>query len=120
MAEQAEPSRAAAAHERAVARHRARGKLLASERIALLVDEGTALLELSPDAATGMYGDEVPGAGIASAIGMVSGRLAVIVANDATIKGGTYFPISVRKHLRAQRIAVDNRLPCIYLVDSGG
>jgi len=101
-------------------RHRARGKLLVRERIDLLLDPGAAFLELSALAAYDMYGGEVPGAGIVTGIGRVSGRLCVIVANDATVKGGTYYPISVKKHLRAQEIAAENRLPCIYLVDSGG
>ena len=101
-------------------RHRARGKLLVRERIDLLLDPGAAFLELSALAAYEMYGGEVPGAGIVTGIGRVSGRLCVIVANDATVKGGTYYPISVKKHLRAQEIAAENRLPCIYLVDSGG
>jgi 3-methylcrotonyl-CoA carboxylase beta subunit len=101
-------------------RHRARGKLLVRERIDLLLDPGAAFLELSPLAAYDMYGGEVPGAGIVTGIGRVSGCLCVIVANDATVKGGTYYPISVKKHLRAQEIAAENQLPCIYLVDSGG
>jgi len=101
-------------------RHRARGKLLPRERIDLLLDPGTPFLELSALAAFDMYGGEVPGAGIVSGIGRVSGCQCVIVANDATVKGGTYYPISVKKHLRAQEIAADNHLPCIYLVDSGG
>jgi 3-methylcrotonyl-CoA carboxylase beta subunit len=101
-------------------RHRARGKLLVRERIDLLLDPGAAFLELSALAAYDMYGGEVPGAGIVTGIGRVSGYLCVIVANDATVKGGTYYPISVKKHLRAQEIAAENQLPCIYLVDSGG
>jgi 3-methylcrotonyl-CoA carboxylase beta subunit len=101
-------------------RHRARGKMLARERIELLVDPGSAWLELSALAAYGMYGGEVPGAGIVTGIGRVSGCQCVIVANDATVKGGTYYPITVKKHLRAQEIAAENHLPCIYLVDSGG
>jgi len=101
-------------------RHRARGKLLARERIDLLLDPGAPFLELSALAAYGMYGGEVPGAGIVTGIGRVSGCQCVIVANDATVKGGTYYPISVKKHLRAQEIAAENHLPCIYLVDSGG
>jgi 3-methylcrotonyl-CoA carboxylase beta subunit len=101
-------------------RHRARGKLLVRERIDLLLDPGAAFLELSALAAYDMYGGEVPGAGIVTGIGRVSGCLCVIVANDATVKGGTYYPISVKKHLRAQEIAAENQLPCIYLVDSGG
>jgi 3-methylcrotonyl-CoA carboxylase beta subunit len=106
--------------EEARRRHLARGKLLVRERIDALVDPGTPLLELSQLAAYGMYGNEVPAAGIVTAIGHVSGQECVIVANDATVKGGTYYPITVKKHLRAQEIARENRLPCIYLVDSGG
>ena len=104
----------------AVARHRGRGKLLPRERIHRLIDPGTAFLELSPLAAYGMYDDDAPGAGMVTGIGMVCGRECVVVANDATVKGGTYYPITVKKHLRAQEIALENRLPCIYLVDSGG
>jgi 3-methylcrotonyl-CoA carboxylase beta subunit len=106
--------------EEARQKHLARGKLLARDRIGALLDPGTALLELSPLAAYGMYGNEVPAAGIITCIGQVSGRECVIVANDATVKGGTYYPMTVKKHLRAQEIAQQNRLPCIYLVDSGG
>ncbi|WP_280261633.1 carboxyl transferase domain-containing protein [Nocardia wallacei] len=101
-------------------RHVARGKLLPRQRVDQLLDSGSPFLELSPLAATGMYGDDCPGAGIISGIGRVSGRECVIVANDATVKGGTYYPISVKKHLRAQEVALQNRLPCLYLVDSGG
>jgi len=101
-------------------RHRARGKLLARERIDLLLDPGAPFLELSALAAYDMYGGEVPAAGIVTGIGRVSGCECVIVANDATVKGGTYYPITVKKHLRAQEIAAENQLPCIYLVDSGG
>jgi 3-methylcrotonyl-CoA carboxylase beta subunit len=101
-------------------RHVARGKLLPRDRVDRLVDAGSPFLELSPLAATGMYDDECPGAGIITGIGRVSGRECVIVANDATVKGGTYYPITVKKHLRAQEVALQNRLPCIYLVDSGG
>jgi 3-methylcrotonyl-CoA carboxylase beta subunit len=106
--------------EKAVERHRGRGKLTARERIAGLCDSGTEFLELSPLAAHGMYDDAAPGAGIVAGIGTVSGRRCVIAANDATVKGGTYYPITVKKHLRAQEVALQNRLPCIYLVDSGG
>ena len=106
--------------ERAVERHHARGKLLARERIERLLDPASPFLELSPLAATGMYGDEAPGAGIVTGIGRVAGREVAIAANDATVKGGSYYPITVKKHLRAQEIAEQNRLPCIYLVDSGG
>jgi len=101
-------------------RHRARGKLLVRERIERLVDPGSAFLELSPLAAWGLYGGEIHAAGIVTGIGRVSGRDCVIVANDATVQGGTYFPLTVKKHLRAQEIAEANRLPCLYLVDSGG
>ena len=104
----------------AVVRHRARGKLLARERVDRLVDPGSAFLELSALAAWDCYQDEAPAAGIVTGIGMVEGRQCVIVANDATVKGGTYFPLTVKKHLRAQEVALQNRLPCIYLVDSGG
>ena len=101
-------------------RHVGRGKLLVRDRIALLLDAGAPFLELSQLAANGLYDDEVPGAGIVTGIGRVSGRDCMIVANDATVKGGTYFPMTVKKHLRAQAIARDNRLPCLNLVDSGG
>jgi 3-methylcrotonyl-CoA carboxylase beta subunit/propionyl-CoA carboxylase len=104
----------------AIARHRARGKLLARERIARLLDPGAPFLELSTLAAEGLYGGEAPAAGIVTGIGTVQGREVMIVANDATVKGGTYYPITVKKHVRAQEIAEANRLPCIYLVDSGG
>ncbi len=106
--------------EEARKRHVARGKLLPRDRVTLLLDPGTPFLELSQLAAYGMYGDEAPCAGIITGVGRVSGRECVIVCNDATVKGGTYYPITVKKHLRAQEIARDNRLPCIYLVDSGG
>ncbi|MDQ6835122.1 MAG: methylcrotonoyl-CoA carboxylase [Actinomycetota bacterium] len=104
----------------AAERHTARGKLLPRERVARLLDRGAPFLELSTLAAHGMYEDQAPGAGIITGIGRVSGREVMIVCNDATVKGGTYFPITVRKHTRAQEIALQNRLPCIYLVDSGG
>jgi acetyl-CoA carboxylase carboxyltransferase component len=106
--------------EEARTRHVSRGKLLVRDRIATLLDEGTAFLELSPLAADNVYADDVPGAGIVTGIGRVSGREVMIVANDATVKGGTYYPLTVKKHLRAQEIAQENHLPCIYLVDSGG
>ena len=106
--------------EASVERHRSRGKLPARERIDLLVDPDTAFLELSPLAAWDVYDGQAPSAGIVTGIGVVEGRECVIVANDATVKGGTYFPLTVKKHLRAQEIAEQNRLPCIYLVDSGG
>ncbi|MFC4604972.1 carboxyl transferase domain-containing protein [Rhodococcus kronopolitis] len=101
-------------------RHLDRGKLLPRERVNTLLDPGSAFLEFSPLAANGMYDDQSPGAGIITGIGRVSGRECVIVANDATVKGGTYYPMTVKKHLRAQEIALQNNLPCIYLVDSGG
>lgn len=103
-----------------IAKHKSRGKLLARERIESLLDAGSPFLEFSTLAANGMYDDQAPGAGIVTGIGRIQGRLAVIVANDATVKGGTYFPMTVKKHLRAQEIARENRLPCVYLVDSGG
>ena len=106
--------------ERSVERHRSRGKLTARDRIDALLDPDTAFLELSPLAATGVYDDEPASAGIVTGIGTVHGRLVMLVANDATVKGGTYYPLTVKKHLRAQEIAQQNRLPCIYLVDSGG
>src|SRR4030081_285000 len=102
------------------ARHTARGKMLARERVDLLVDPGTAFLELSPLAAYGLYGGDVHSASIVTGVGRVMGRECMIVANDATIKGGTYYPMTVKKHLRAQDIARQNNLPCIYMVDSGG
>jgi len=106
--------------EAARAKHLARGKLLPRERVQTLLDPGTPFLELSPLAAFGLYDDEAPGAGVITGIGRVSGVECVIVCNDATVKGGTYFPLTVKKHLRAQEIARENRLPCVYLVDSGG
>lgn len=115
--------------EAAREKHLARGKLLARDRVDRLLDPGSPFLELAPLAATGMYGapdaapdapDAVPSAGVVAGIGRVSGRLCMIVANDATVKGGTYYPITVKKHLRAQTVARENRLPCVYLVDSGG
>src|SRR3984893_4567247 len=101
-------------------RHQGRGKLLARERIRLLLDPGSPFLELSAFAAYQMYDGAVPAAGIVTGIGRIAGRECVVIANDATVKGGTYFPMTVKKHLRAQEIARDNRLPCLYLVDSGG
>jgi len=101
-------------------RHRQQGKLPARERIAQLIDPGTPFLELSALAAWDVYDDDAPSAGIVTGIGRVSGREVIIVANDATVKGGTYYPITVKKHVRAQQIALENRLPCVYLVDSGG
>jgi 3-methylcrotonyl-CoA carboxylase beta subunit len=101
-------------------RHVARGKLLPRDRVDVLLDRGSPFLELSPLAAHGMYDDEAPGAGIITGVGRVSGRECLIIANDATVKGGTYYPMTVKKHLRAQEVALSNRLPCVYLVDSGG
>ncbi len=106
--------------DEATRRHRERGKLTARERVERLVDRGSAFLELSPLAANEMYDGQAPAAGIVTGIGPIHGSPCVIVANDATVKGGTYFPVTVKKHLRAQEIALENRLPCIYLVDSGG
>ena len=103
-----------------VERHREQGKLPVRERIARLLDPRSPFLELSPLAANGMYDGDAPGAGLVTGIGRVSGREVLIVANDATVKGGTYFPMTVKKHVRAQEIALQNRLPCVYLVDSGG
>ena len=101
-------------------RHAARGKLLPRDRVEALLDPGAPFLELSPLAAAGMYDDECPAAGLITGVGVVAGRRCVVVANDATVKGGTYYPMTVKKHLRAQEVAGQNRLPCIYLVDSGG
>src|SRR5213080_1406582 len=101
-------------------RHREQGKLPVRDRIARLLDRGSPFLELSPLAAFGLYDDEAPAAGLLTGVGRISGREVMIVANDATVKGGTYLPITVKKHLRAQNIALQNRLPCVYLVDSGG
>ena len=106
--------------EEARRKHLGRGKLLPRERVQRLLDPGTPFLELSQLAAYGMYHDAAPGAGVITGIGRISGKECVIVCNDATVKGGTYYPISVKKHLRAQEIAEQNRLPCVYLVDSGG
>src|SRR5436309_2591210 len=112
--------RGAAGDERSIARHRERGKLPVRERIERLIDPGSAFLELSALAAAGLYEDEAPGAGIVTGIGLVEGVECLVVANDATVKGGTYFPMTVKKHLRAQEVAFENRLPCLHLVDSGG
>jgi acetyl-CoA carboxylase carboxyltransferase component len=106
--------------EKYLQRHREQGKLPVRERIDRLLDPGSPFLELSPLAAFGMYDGEVPAAGIVTGLGRVSGREVLIVANDATVKGGTYHPMTVKKHLRAQQVALENRLPCLYLVDSGG
>jgi 3-methylcrotonyl-CoA carboxylase beta subunit len=107
-------------NEKTRARHVARGKLLPRERVMALIDPGSPFLELSPLAANGMYEDAIHGAGLITGIGRVEGREVVIVCNDSTIKGGTYYPMTVKKHLRAQEVAAQNRLPCVYLVDSGG
>jgi 3-methylcrotonyl-CoA carboxylase beta subunit len=104
----------------ALAKHRARNKLTARERIDALIDPNTPFLEVAPLAAYGMYGNEAPCAGVVAGVGVIHGKECMIIANDATVKGGTYFPITVKKHLRAQEIALENRLPCLYLVDSGG
>src|SRR5258708_5668899 len=101
-------------------KHTKAGKLLARERIAALLDAGSPFLELSPLAAQGVYGEALPGAGLITGIGRVSSRECMVVANDPTVKGGTYYPLTVKKHLRAQEIAAENALPCIYLVESGG
>jgi 3-methylcrotonyl-CoA carboxylase beta subunit len=111
---------AAGGGEKAVERHRSRGKLTARERIDLLVDPATAFLELNALAAWELYDGDAPSAGIVTGIGVVEGRQCVVVANDATVKGGSYYPLTVKKHLRAQEVARQNRLPCLYLVDSGG
>ena len=106
--------------EAAQRKHTERGKLLARDRILVLLDAGSPFLEIAPLAAEDMYDGEAPSAGVVAGIGQVQGKLVMIIANDATVKGGTYFPITVKKHLRAQEIAADNHLPCVYLVDSGG
>jgi len=106
--------------EKATERHRSRGKLTARERVDRLVDPGGAFLELNALAAWELYDGAAPAAGIVTGIGVVGGRECVIVANDATVKGGSYYPLTVKKHLRAQEVAEQNRLPCLYLVDSGG
>lgn len=106
--------------ERSRRRHVERGKLLPRDRVDGLLDPGSRFLELSPLAANGLYDDQAPAAGLITGVGRVSGRECVIVANDATVKGGTYYPVTVKKHLRAQEVALHNRLPCVYLVDSGG
>jgi 3-methylcrotonyl-CoA carboxylase beta subunit len=111
---------AAGGGERSRARHTERGKLLPRDRVDKLVDPGSPFLELSPLAAHGLYDGDAPAAGIITGVGRVAGREVVVVANDATVKGGTYYPMTVKKHLRAQEVALENRLPCVYLVDSGG
>src|SRR3954469_2717500 len=103
-----------------LARHKEQGKVPPRERIAALLDPDTPFLELSPLAANGMYDDGAPAAGIITGTGRIQGRECLIIANDATVKGGTYFPMTVKKHLRAQEVAMQNNLPCVYLVDSGG
>jgi acetyl-CoA carboxylase carboxyltransferase component len=103
-----------------VARHRSRGKLFVRDRVERLLDPGSAFLELSPLAANGLYGDEAPCAGLVTGVGTVHGRPVMVVANDASVKGGTYLPMTVKKHVRAQEVALENHLPCVYLVDSGG
>ena len=105
---------------KSVQRHREQGKLPVRERIDRLLDPGSPFLELSPLAALDMYDNDAPAAGLITGIGRVSGCEALLVANDATVKGGTYYPTTVKKHVRAQQIALENRLPCVYLVDSGG
>src|SRR3954467_12562247 len=106
--------------ERARERHAARGKLLPRERVDRLLDQGAPFLELSALAAHDLYDGDAPGAGIVTGVGRVSGREVVVVANDATVKGGTYYPMTVKKHLRAQEVALHTPLPCIFPVDSGG
>ena len=106
--------------ERAREKHLKRGKMLPRERIRALLDPGSPLLEIAPLAAHGMYDDAAPSAGVIAGIGRIHGTEVLVVANDATVKGGTYYPMTVKKHLRAQEIALENHLPCIYLVDSGG
>src|SRR5207248_548187 len=111
---------AAGGGERARERHRARGKLTARERVDRLLDPGSAFLELNALAAWELYDGGAPSAGIVTGVGVVEGRQCVVVANDATVKGGSYYPLTVKKHLRAQDVAAQNELPCLYLVDSGG
>src|SRR3954471_14564595 len=106
--------------QRYVQRHRDQGKLFVRERVDKLLDPGSPFVELSALAAWDVYDNEAPGAGLVTGVGRVAGREVVVVANDATVKGGTYYPLTVKKHLRAQEIALQNRLPCVYLVDSGG
>ena len=119
VAEAAELARAGGG-EKSRARHVSRGKLLPRDRVEQLLDPGTPFLEFSTTAAHGMYDGAAPGAGIITGVGRVAGQECLIICNDATVKGGTYYPMTVKKHLRAQEIAQDNNLPCIYLVDSGG
>ncbi|HEX6955891.1 MAG TPA: carboxyl transferase domain-containing protein, partial [Agromyces sp.] len=101
-------------------RHVARGKLLPRDRVGRLLDEGSPFLELAPLAADDLYDDDTPAAGVIAGVGLVHGRPVMVVCNDATVKGGTYYPMTVKKHLRAQEVALENALPCVYLVDSGG
>src|SRR4029453_17475997 len=105
--------------DRYLQRHREQGKLPVRERIDKLLDPGSPFLELSPLAAWDLYDNDAPAAGLVTGVGRVSGREVLIVANDATVKGGTYYPLTVKKHVRAQQVAIENRLPCVYLVDSG-
>ncbi|MHB1589103.1 MAG: carboxyl transferase domain-containing protein, partial [Metallibacterium scheffleri] len=111
---------AAGGDAKAREKHSARGKLLPRERVNALLDVGSPFLEIAPLAAHGLYDDQAPAAGLIAGIGRVHGREVLVLANDATVKGGTYFPMTVKKHLRAQEIALENHLPCVYLVDSGG
>ncbi|MBS1898826.1 MAG: methylcrotonoyl-CoA carboxylase, partial [Actinobacteria bacterium] len=106
--------------EKSRIRHTERGKLLARDRVDHLLDTGSPFLEVAPLAGYGLYGGDAPSGGVIAGIGLIHGRHVMVVANDATVKGGTYYPITVKKHLRAQEIAAENRLPCVYLVDSGG
>ncbi|MCC6269755.1 MAG: methylcrotonoyl-CoA carboxylase, partial [Microbacteriaceae bacterium] len=106
--------------EKSRERHEARGKLLPRERVNRLLDNGSPFLEIAPLAAHDLYGNDSPSAGLIAGIGLINGRHVMVIANDATVKGGTYYPMTVKKHLRAQEIALENRLPCVYLVDSGG
>ncbi|HNR23732.1 MAG TPA: carboxyl transferase domain-containing protein, partial [Steroidobacteraceae bacterium] len=106
--------------DEARARHTARGKLLPRERISTLLDPGSPFLEIAPLAAHGLYDGDAPAAGLIAGVGRVHGREVLVIANDATVKGGTYYPLTVKKHLRAQQVALENALPCVYLVDSGG
>jgi len=118
--EQIEALAAMGGSEKSRQRHLERGKLLPRDRVLQLIDPGSPFLELSPLAAHGLYDDAIHGAGLIAGVGQIEGRTCMIVCNDATIKGGTYYPMTVKKHLRAQEIAAENALPCIYLVDSGG
>ncbi|MEO7146911.1 MAG: carboxyl transferase domain-containing protein, partial [Terrimesophilobacter sp.] len=106
--------------EKSRQRHLGRGKLLPRDRVDRLLDDGSPFLEIAPLAAADLYDNDSPSAGLIAGIGLIHGRHVMVVANDATVKGGTYYPMTVKKHLRAQEIALENRLPCVYLVDSGG